>query len=620
MFFTKRNKRVWSIGQSPKRKRQLSRASLFVVGAFLLLGIAAPSFRPNKASALTTFNNTYPVDVNNSSTYNLSAGEWWHDDNGDGDQQVTSDPSDNDELMSDRLYYYRNCTDGVAYWVKLYTNTNISGWHNAENWDSAASTAGYNVKSGNSNSIEPGDIAQSNDGTYGHVGFVTEVTKSSGNVTSIKVAELNKANLGEYSLNPYSSKDGTGNFTRGDSSRHWHNFIDVNGANKGLNNEDITLTPPPDADGDGTADSSDVAPGSVGASNNRGYPIDERTFGGDFDGDGYGDTASFFDYGSSHSKLFTFDGSASGLQAPVENWNSGAGNWNAPNTKCVAEDFNGDGKSDIACMFNYGSNTVKIFIFYGSTSGLAAPVEKWYSGSGNWNWSESRLVSGDFDGDGYGDIGGFHEFAGSQTKLFVFEGTSSGLATPYQAWDSGSGNWNMDNVKTTTTDIDGDGKTEIVSFYDFSTNVGAFVMYGSSSGPTSPVAKWYAGTGALDWRNILPFGGNFNGDSKGDFGFLYDYGNQSVALWFFKGDTSSTGFEALSSGSWYSNPNGWTWGSTKLSATDSDGDGKTDLNALFYFSGHNTAMFNFAGATTMINAPVAKWYSGLGNWDWDRSY
>src|SRR5262249_26605442 len=93
--------------------------------------------------------------------------------------------------------------------------------------------------------IEPGDIAQSDDGSYGHIGFVTTVTKdANGAVTSFKTAEMNKSGDGNYTgpdVNVYDTRDAAGKFTRS-GSYDWDHFIDVNGANKGLNNE--TLDPP----------------------------------------------------------------------------------------------------------------------------------------------------------------------------------------------------------------------------------------------------------------------------------------------------------------------------------------------------------------------------------------
>ncbi len=141
--------------------------------------------------------------------------------------------------LSSRGYAYRNCTDGAAYWTDKYTGVSVRGWGDAKTWDTGAADAGYAVYSGNTKNIEPGDIAQSDDGPYGHVGFVINVTKNpDGSVASIGTAEMNAGGDGNYTTPTYSARNTAGNFKRG--SNDWDHIIDVNGAGKGLNNEDLT--------------------------------------------------------------------------------------------------------------------------------------------------------------------------------------------------------------------------------------------------------------------------------------------------------------------------------------------------------------------------------------------
>jgi surface antigen len=143
--------------------------------------------------------------------------------------------------LSSRAYGYRNCTDGAAYWVKKYTNVTLpSNLNDARYWDTNA-PATYTVKAGSTNSIEPGDIAQSDDGSFGHVGFVTSVTKNqSGAVTSFTTAELNKDGDGNYTANTYNApRNASSKFNRG-GGYDWDHYIDVNGADRGLNNENLT--------------------------------------------------------------------------------------------------------------------------------------------------------------------------------------------------------------------------------------------------------------------------------------------------------------------------------------------------------------------------------------------
>lgn len=166
--------------------------------------------------------NTYPYM--NATPINPATGDYWIDENGNGQYDGT------EESKSPRGFYYRNCTDGAAHWVQQYTGVVIPGsWSHAKYWDDHA--GGYTVKQGNANTIEVGDIAQSDYGDFGHVGFVTDVAKDAGgNVVSIAVAELNKSNQGEFSHPTYISKNSGGKFIRWGSAT-WDHFIDVNGSN-----------------------------------------------------------------------------------------------------------------------------------------------------------------------------------------------------------------------------------------------------------------------------------------------------------------------------------------------------------------------------------------------------
>jgi surface antigen len=181
--------------------------------------------------------------------HNISNYDWWVDENGNGKKDITdNNATDNDETMSSRGYGYRNCTDGVAYWEAVYSRVNIPNWGNANAWDTGAEAAHYAVDAGNTNDIEPGDIAQSDDGTWGHVGFVTSVTKNAeGVVASFTTAELNSDGKGNYTTPTYNQRLASGNFKRG--SGDWDHFIDVNGANKGLNNEALTTSTQTQAEG-----------------------------------------------------------------------------------------------------------------------------------------------------------------------------------------------------------------------------------------------------------------------------------------------------------------------------------------------------------------------------------
>ena len=215
------NEQAQSSHTTARIRQAVARGALAFVTA--VVPVTAELVSPVEASATTAFANDYPdTDAwDCSATFGIYA---W----------CKGSPA---TYMSPRGYVYRNCVDGASYWTKKYTGYDPKGWHNAKDWDdNAQGKTGVTVKDGTSNAIEPGDIAQSDIGDYGHVGFVTDVTKdTSGNVTTIKVADLNGDTHGNYNFATVNRTPGTKFVEYGNV--YWDHFIDVNGQGLGLNNE-----------------------------------------------------------------------------------------------------------------------------------------------------------------------------------------------------------------------------------------------------------------------------------------------------------------------------------------------------------------------------------------------
>ncbi|HUS25965.1 MAG TPA: CHAP domain-containing protein [Nevskiaceae bacterium] len=123
----------------------------------------------------------------------------------DGDSEFTGNSCDHaapsNECFDNFGYQYRNCTSFVAQKISQEFAKNISGWGNAEHWDTAASAAGYSVDQ----TPDVGDIAQW-DGGLGHVAYVAAIN-GSGVAT---FDEYNAAGTGVYSNSTTSSNHSKG--------------------------------------------------------------------------------------------------------------------------------------------------------------------------------------------------------------------------------------------------------------------------------------------------------------------------------------------------------------------------------------------------------------------------
>jgi hypothetical protein len=86
--------------------------------------------------------------------------------------------------------------------------------------------------------------------------------------------------------------------------------------------------------------------------------------------------------------------------------------------------------SHAVLVVRYANAQTKAFVFYGTTSGVSVPELKWDSGVGKWDWNNAKFVSAAVNGDGLGDIAALYQYPYSQTKAFVFFGTSTGVRAP----------------------------------------------------------------------------------------------------------------------------------------------------------------------------------------------
>ena len=223
---------------------------------------------------------------------------------------------------------------------------------------------------------------------------------------------------------------------------------------------------------------------------------------GDVNGDGFSDVivgVPYYDNGETdEGRVFVYYGSTSGLSATA-NWIAEGNQAGAHfgSSVSTAGDVNGDGYDDVIVGLN---------VYYGSASGL--------SDTPNWTVAFGVLrTAGDVNGDGYSDI-----IAGvsSMNQILIYYGSPSGLST--------TPDWTVEGFSSTVStagDVNSDGYDDvIIGVCQFNSSTGnydcvAYVHYGSASG-TSPTADWASEIFSARHTFSAATAGDVNGDGFSD--------------------------------------------------------------------------------------------------------
>ncbi|UYQ65243.1 FG-GAP-like repeat-containing protein [Streptomyces peucetius] len=339
----------------------------------------------------------------------------------------------------------------------------------------------------------------------------------------------------------------------------------------------------------------------------------------DYNGDGRSDMGAWYDFSAGSDATYTFFGTADGtISQPLKSFAAAIGAWEARSMKFVTGDFNGDGRGDMAATYGYSDTSVKIWVALGRPDGgFEAPAVAWSAPAGSFHTSYMTPQAGDFDGDGRDDLAVWYAYADGTTKLWTFTGTEKGtFDAPFSSWSAPSGTWLRERTKFTTGDFDGDGRDDLAVFYGQGTNaVKTYVFTGAPNGGFDAPAVWWESL-SLDWNRTTPHAGDFNGDGRDDAMVWYDYADGS--------DRTSTMLSENVGGK-------DRFGSAKVTLSsapgnldvkrmqqvvgDYDGDGRDDLAIMYHQPDGAVKMWTWtARPDAMFNGGRAGWTAPATSW------
>ncbi|MEV7418868.1 FG-GAP-like repeat-containing protein [Streptomyces sp. NPDC089919] len=342
---------------------------------------------------------------------------------------------------------------------------------------------------------------------------------------------------------------------------------------------------------------------------------------GDFNGDGLSDLATIVDYGSCGAAWWTHLGSRNaGLAAPFESGRVPQGWWCVTRAKYAAGDFNGDGRTDIAALYVYADQSVKVMEWLARPDGGFAAAPEGWSQAANWDWGRTTLMAGDTDGDHRAELIGVYGYGDGRMANYTWKfRDATGFDAPVKGFEeTHPGWWWYENAKYAAGDVNGDGRTDIIALYvygDNSVRVFTGMARPDGSHPGFNQSGWSAPAGSWQLDPVKLTAGDTNGDGRVDLTAQYRYQSGRMGVYQFPGGADgSMGTPEMTVDTGYG---AWDVNAAWPVSGDENGDGRADMSTVYDYGNGSYATFTFlAGANGKYSkdSVIKSWTAPAGTW------
>ncbi|MFL9684392.1 FG-GAP-like repeat-containing protein [Streptomyces sp. KL110A] len=341
----------------------------------------------------------------------------------------------------------------------------------------------------------------------------------------------------------------------------------------------------------------------------------------DYNRDGRSDLAAWYDYADGHDAVRTFlAGSNGAFAAPGVGWETPAGNYWVENMKRLTGDFNGDGIGDLAAFYGYEDGRVTLLTWLGRGDGtFGNALHSWTAAPGNWYFDAMTVQAGDFNGDGRDDVAVWYAYGNGNDRLFTMLARTDGGFGPHTSSfeRAAADGWYVNRMKFATGDFNGDGRDDLAALYGYRDgSVKLMYWAGRTDGGFAEPVHGYESTG-WTFRQASLHAGDFDGDGRDDLAAWYDYADGHDAVIGFRLGTDGK-FGARRE--MLTRPAGsYDRSRMKIVTGDYNGDGRDDLATLYGYADGRVKTITFtADSDGDLDDPLHSWESEPGNWTFSQ--